>query len=182
VLGEVARRLHRAAPRRVPDLGVGTGNLPELVAAGDPEIELWGVDFSTAMLERARAKLPAARLVRADLRGDLAGLDLPRFDAIGATYVLHEFDDARKVELVGHLIRFHLEEGGVLVAGDIGFETAGEREVARGHLADRWDPDEHYFAADTFVALLPAAGLRGEYLQVSPCAGVFVITSVTGES
>jgi putative AdoMet-dependent methyltransferase len=177
VLREVAGRLRRADPRRVLDLGVGTGNLAELVIAGNPDIELWGVDFSAAMLERARAKLPAARLLRADLREDVAGLELPRFDAIGATYVLHEFDDARKLELVSHLIRSHLTVGGVLVAGDIGFETVVQRELARRHLAGRWDPDEHYFAADAFVALLQAAGLRSEYLQVSPCAGVFTIRS-----
>lgn len=176
VLGEVARRLHRTAPRRVLDLGVGTGNLAEVVVAGDPDIELWGVDFSAVMLERARAKLPAARLVRADLGGGLVGLDLPRFDAIGTTYVLHEFADDRKVELVGYLIRFQLEPGGVLVAGDIGFETAVQRELARRHLAGRWDPEEHYFAAGTFMALLQAAGLHGEYLQISPCAGVFEIS------
>jgi len=66
-----ARDLLAAVPltaaRRVIDLGCGPGNSTELLIARFPEAEVTGLDSSPEMLAEARARLPRARFVEADL-------------------------------------------------------------------------------------------------------------------
>lgn len=82
-----------ASPRRVLDVGVGTGDLSAALVRAMPTLELHGIDLSPAMLEKARRKLPthAARLVEGDAR------DMPypnaTFDLVVCTYVLELLDD-----------------------------------------------------------------------------------------
>lgn len=62
--------LARLPPRhygRIADLGCGAGNVTRLLAEAYPDATLVGVDNSAAMLDSARAELPAARFVEADL-------------------------------------------------------------------------------------------------------------------
>lgn len=57
--------LERAA--HVADLGAGAGNVTRLLAERFPDADLVGVDNSREMLARARAALPSARFVEADI-------------------------------------------------------------------------------------------------------------------
>jgi hypothetical protein len=41
---------------------------------------------------------------------------------------------------------------------------------------NKWDEDEHYWAADETISACEQAGLRATYQQVSSCGGVFAIT------
>jgi cyclopropane fatty-acyl-phospholipid synthase-like methyltransferase len=161
---------------RVLDLGIGTGNLAgRFIALG---CAVWGVDFSPAMLARARAKLPKVRLVEADLRegwpppGAPSALDGP-FDRIVSTYVLHEFSLEHKLALLRQLLDGWLLPEGRIVIGDIAFESAQARTAAG---ADHWDEEEHYWAADETRAACTPTGLRFAYTQVSRCGGVYVFT------
>lgn len=56
------------APASILDLGCGAGNVTKVLAERWPGARITGVDFSPAMLARARAALPAARFEQADLR------------------------------------------------------------------------------------------------------------------
>jgi malonyl-CoA O-methyltransferase len=51
----------RLEPRRIVDLGCGTGAGFEALARRFPRAELLGIDFAQAMLERARRRVPAWR-------------------------------------------------------------------------------------------------------------------------
>jgi putative AdoMet-dependent methyltransferase len=157
----------------LPKVGTGTGNLAaRLVGQG---CVVWGLDFSEAMIEAARAKAPDVHLVRADLRGQWPA-ELPaRFDRIVSAYVLHEFDLATKVTLLGRLARQHLSVGGRIVIGDIAFPDRLAREAASRRWASLWDGDEHYWAADEALGPFEAAGLAMDYRQVSSCGGVFTV-------
>jgi putative AdoMet-dependent methyltransferase len=157
----------------VLDLGTGTGNLAaRFVEQG---CVVWGQDFSAAMIEEARAKAPDVHLVRADLCGEWPA-ELPaRFDRIVSAYVLHEFDLATKVALLGRLARQHLSVGGRIVIGDIAFPGRLAREAASRRWASLWDGDEHYWAADEALGAFEAAGLAMDYRQVSSCSGVFTV-------
>ena len=62
----------RVEATRVLELGVGSGRLALPLAAND--LEVWGVDASTAMVERLRAK-PGGADIRVAI-GDMAALDL----------------------------------------------------------------------------------------------------------
>ena len=127
------------------------------------------------MLAEARAKVPQATFVQADLMGDWpAELDR-RFDRIVSAYVLHEFDLATKVSFLCKSAQHHLAHGGRIVIGDVAFPTVIARKEAHKRWARLWDEGEHYWAADEALAACERAGLRARYTQVSSCGGVFVI-------
>jgi putative AdoMet-dependent methyltransferase len=173
VLDGIVRQAEIEPGMMVLDLGIGTGNLAvKFVEAG---CRVWGLDFSAAMLEQAREQLPQAQLLQADLLGEWpAELDR-RFDRIVSAYVLHEFDLASKVGLLQRLVSNHLATNGWVVIGDIAFSTSEVREQGYARWADRWDEEEHYWAADEAIAACGGAGSKVTYRQVSVCGGVFSI-------
>lgn len=79
------------AGRRVLEIGCGEG---DLLAALAPA-EAVGVDFSPAMLERARRRHPQIRFVEADAH-DLSGID-GKFDYIVLSDLLHDCWDVQDV-------------------------------------------------------------------------------------
>ena len=172
VLGQVVRSADARPGMRVLDLGVGTGNLARcFIAMG---CEVWGLDFSPAMLDKARAKVPQVTLVQMDLLQDIWPGELAqgRFDRIVSTYVFHEFDLATKVRLLERLTRDHLVAQGRIVVGDVAFPSLHALQQAG---ADHWDEDEYYWDANEAIAACQAAGLKATYEQVSSCGGVFVV-------
>jgi putative AdoMet-dependent methyltransferase len=173
VLGEIAKLAAAGPGMRVLDVGTGTGNLAKRFAAVGCSV--WGTDFSSEMLAEARAKLPQASFVRANLLG-VWPAELPqRFGRIVSAYVLHEFDLPTKISLLQQMAHHHLGDGGRIVVGDIAFPTAQAREEAHRRWGDLWDEDEHYWAADEAMAACEEARLRAQYSQISHCGGVLVV-------
>lgn len=64
---DLLARIPLTAPRRIYDLGCGPGGVARLLAERWPAAELIGVDAAPAMLAEARAALPSARFLEADL-------------------------------------------------------------------------------------------------------------------
>jgi SAM-dependent methyltransferase len=147
---EVVPFLLGAAPRRVLDLGAGTGLLTDrLVEAGH---EVVAVDVSAGMLDQLRARLPQ---VAAEVGGaEALPLGDAAVDAVVAGQAAHWFDPAPAAAELRRVLR----PGGV-----VGFvwNTRDERvpwvralgeliaDEARGHEADQG-------VVDRFAALLPA--------------------------
>jgi tRNA (cmo5U34)-methyltransferase len=99
-------------PRRVLDLGAGTGILAARVAAAYPEAELVLTDGAPAMLEQARAALgDRTRIVVADLADPLPG---GGFDAVVSALAIHHLENAAKRDLFAR-VREALPPGGVFV-------------------------------------------------------------------
>jgi tRNA (cmo5U34)-methyltransferase len=99
-------------PRRVLDLGAGTGLLSRFVREAFPQAELVLLDGAPAMLDEARASLVApAEFVIGDLRAEL-----PRgeFDAVVSALAIHHLEDADKHDLFARVHRA-LAPGGVFV-------------------------------------------------------------------
>jgi len=87
----VLRRLAPLRPRRVLDLGCGTGILAARVRRTLPAVEVVGCDFSRGMLGRAAARSPEASWVQGDaLRLPFADAS---FDAALSTEAFHWFPD-----------------------------------------------------------------------------------------
>ena len=165
-----------AAPQAgasVLDLGAGTGNLALRFA--ERGCKLWCADFSEAMLDKARRKLPGARFVQHDLRAAWpAELDR-RFDHIVSAYVFHHFELKKKVKLCLELVSGHLIEDGNLIIADISFPNAKTMKSFAEAVGELWT-QEPFWLADEALAALEKADLQAEYVQVSDCAGVYSIT------
>ena len=88
--------------KRILELGIGTGRLAEELINLDPTCELTGIDFSPAMVEIARNRLPDDVPV---IECDVASMDLGRtFDAAvssGGTWVIIDKDE--ELQLGTHL-------------------------------------------------------------------------------
>jgi ubiquinone/menaquinone biosynthesis C-methylase UbiE len=128
VLGSVGRLLPR--PRRVLDLGCGTGLLLHRAARLFPDASLVGVDPSGGMLATAAAR-DGLRLVRASAER----LPFPDavFDVVLSTMSMrHWTDRAAGVREVGRV----LAPGGVVGLADS--PTGGRRRPRRKHVWPTW--------------------------------------------
>ena len=180
VLATAVRTAGARPSLRVLELGIGTGNLAErFVTAG---CQVWGLDFSAAVLAQARVRLPQVHLVQADLLAAWPLAARPLFDRIVVTYVLHEFDLADKIRLLQRAARDYLATDGFLVVADIAFPTTAVRAAAAERWATWWDADEFYWAADEAIAVGAEVELSLTYQQVSRCAGVFTVTVANGRA
>jgi tRNA (cmo5U34)-methyltransferase len=104
-----------APPKRVLDLGAGTGMLSARVAAAHPGAELTLLDGAPAMLDRARELLgDRVETVVADLRGPLPG---GGYCAVVSALAIHHLEDADKRALFAR-VRDALAPGGVFVNAD----------------------------------------------------------------
>lgn len=168
-------RLSEAQPgMTVLDLGTGTGNLALRFARLG--CSLWCTDFSEPMLAKAKQKVPQAHFLVHDLRAAWpAQLDLA-FDRIVSGYVFHHFEPGEKVRLCKQLVERHLVPGGKLVIADISFPDQAAMEAFARSVGDVWE-QEPFWLADESIRLLKQAGLRPNYVQVSPCAGVYAFTA-----
>lgn len=160
------------ASQIVLDLGIGTGNLAKRFPI--PDRQIWGVDFSETMLDKARNELPQAHLIQADLAEHDWLLDLRGpFDRILSAYTFHEFPNEFKMALLLNLARGCLGSRGSIVIGDISFEDKTQFEWAHKRFANLWDEEEYYWCAQDMTAALSEVGFIVEYKQVSVCAGVY---------
>ncbi len=172
VLRRTVQKGRFSTGQTVLDLGTGTGNLIGLLPV--PKNQVWGVDFSPAMLQKAQFAFPDAHFHPLDLLSDdwscLEGL---RFDRIVSAYVFHEFTDQEKIGICCRLASDFLTPTGLIVIADISFLNQALFLQYHQKLKDLWDPDEYYWCAAEMAAALIDAGFMVDYQQVSPCAGIY---------
>lgn len=172
LLRMILRLVNPNSGTAILDLGIGTANLARLFA--HKGCEVWGVDFSPAMLAIAGDKLQGARLAQVDIREELPADFQRRFNHIVSAYTFHHFPLDEKVALVKRFTSMHLVPGGRLCIGDIVFTDAAEEERMRTRLGAGWE-QEYYWLADESLAAFKAAGMQVVYTRVSSCAGVFLL-------
>ncbi|MCB2210248.1 class I SAM-dependent methyltransferase [bacterium] len=160
--------------QRILDLGVGTGNLAKRVPL--PAEQIWGADFSTAMLTQAAEALPGSHLHQVDLMADdwPAAIEQP-FDRIISGYTFHEFADGDKVRILSRLVEGCLAPEGLILLADIAFTDAAAFEVGHKRFAESWDEEEYYWCAEEMVREISERGFQADFIQTSSCAGVFLI-------
>lgn len=107
-----------AAPARVADLGCGTGTLTRLLVDNGYVVD--GLDFSSAMLERARAKVPEATFILGDAADP--GFEQGSFDTVLCRHVLWALPDPEAV--IARWVRL-LKPDGVIVLVEGRWHTGG---------------------------------------------------------
>jgi ubiquinone/menaquinone biosynthesis C-methylase UbiE len=102
------------APRRVLDLGTGTGVVALALAERYPEAEVVGIDLSQGMIEEARGKLPPELAGRLHFEvGDASALDCPDgdFDLVVLSNMIPFSDELARVTARGGTLVLSFSRG-----------------------------------------------------------------------
>jgi putative AdoMet-dependent methyltransferase len=177
VLAAVRNLTRPVKGQRILDVGVGTGLLSEELYKNGCFI--FGVDFSSEMLNKARLRMPGAEFCRVDASQDQFGeFNSRRFERIVSTYFFHHLNFQQQVSLLQRAAQSNLTHDGMIIIGDIGFETIKDYNVAREKYLSSWDDDECYLCGEVIVSRLKSLGIVMEYKQISLCAGILVYQAV----
>lgn len=172
-LDEVFARANALPGMSVLDVGCGTGLLAARFAAAGCEV--WGTDFSEAMLAKARARLPGVHWLLHDLRKPWPVELKPQFDRIVSGYAIHHLEDGDKMTLLADWMNNHLLPGGRVLIADISFGTRPDWETARKLAGEGWD-EEFYWTVNDLMPGMINLGWKVIYRQISYCAGVYEIS------
>ncbi|WP_151484725.1 non-ribosomal peptide synthetase [Streptomyces albicerus] len=112
----------RFAPRRVLEIGVGSGLLLAKIIGGVEEY--WGTDISATVVDRVRAQAEQAGYgdrvrVSAQPADDMSGLPHGRFDTVVLNSVVQYFPNVEYLDQVLRRLMELLEPGGRVIVGDV---------------------------------------------------------------
>lgn len=161
---------------KILDIGIGTGTLAQKFLEYDCEI--WGIDYSSRMLEEAKKKVPDAQLLQVDIRSDWPSELKIGFDRIVSAYTLHHLNLEGKIDAIQRMSQELLQADGNIIIGDISFPSFKTRADVRQSLESVWDDDEYYWAADAFKTMMWGQGFYIVYEQISDYGGVYLIVPV----
>jgi ubiquinone/menaquinone biosynthesis C-methylase UbiE len=103
-----------ATPRRVLDLGTGTGVVAKALAERYPDAEIVGIDLSPGMIEQARGQLPSALDGRVRFEvGDASALDCRdgEFGLVVLSNMIPFFDELARVTATGGTLLVSFSRG-----------------------------------------------------------------------
>ena len=171
VLSTVYEKVRKQNPKNILDIGFGTGILAKKLY--DDGYNIYGIDFSNEMLKKAKQKMPNAELLQFDFTDGLPKeFEQKQFDVILSTYAIHHIDDEAKKLYILKLLK-SLNPKGILIFGDVAFETEKDMEAARKKDYEEWDDEEYYLIAERFN--LWFTHLKTDFIKISYCSGVFTI-------
>lgn len=116
---------HKRTLGNLLDAGGGTGYLPYYLTSKIPAESISVIDASINMLQKAKVRLPQARMINASIESYCSKYD-EKFDTILARQIFHYVDDVNAIIL---LLKEKLKENGVMYVGQ--FVVCDEE-------ADRW--------------------------------------------
>ena len=154
----------------VLDIGFGTGILTQkLYQYG---CAVYGQDFSSKMIELASNKMPNANLYQGDFtKGIVKQLKQRSYDFIVATYSIHHLKEDEKVKFLHELLTL-LDKDGMILIGDVMFETQEQLEKCREELLDKWDDDEFYCVVSDLTKVFPNL----QFERISFCSGIISLS------
>nr|WP_241265818.1 non-ribosomal peptide synthetase [Streptomyces boncukensis] len=141
------------APRRVLEIGVGTGLLMSQLVSGTEEY--WGTDMSAAVIERLRGQVEQVGCAdRVRLRhqnaDDTSGLPREHFDIVVLNSIVQYFPDADYLDRVLAQAMDLLAPGGRILVGDVRY--AGSLRLFRAGVQRALHPEAPASVARAAVA------------------------------
>ncbi|MDR2196871.1 MAG: methyltransferase domain-containing protein [Coriobacteriales bacterium] len=171
VLQKVYQGVASSSKSRILDLGCGHGSLAKRLY-NDGHVVV-GVDYSQNMIDVARGEMPLATFYLHDLK-----LGLPdelfgeRFDVVISTYALHHLNMDEKIALIMQVSKI-ASQCGMLLIGDVAFQTEKELVSCRGRNEALWDYEEEYILFDDLRERLPFRDVS--FQKISFCSGIVQI-------
>ena len=106
------------SPKRILDLGCGTGNLTDQIFKKYPEAEIDALDISEEILNESRRRFnhtPNIRYIQADFKS----LHLPpgSYDLVMSSIAIHHIEDTEKIKLYKEVFQA-LSPGGIFIFAD----------------------------------------------------------------
>lgn len=169
----VLSELRRASPRRILDIGCGTGILTERLAVELGADLVVGCDFSLGMLEQARSRGRGPWV-----QGDAQRLPLAArsVDAVVSTESFHWYPDPDAALAELHRVLF---PGGLLVVGVVNMHTESMSRAA-GAIARGVGEPARWMTKPEMKRRVEQAGFRVERQQrVARIGGVVLPTVLT---
>ncbi len=155
--------------QNVLDLGCGTGNLAAAFSASGCQV--WGTDFSSSMIDKAKWKYPEIQFEIADVRDPIPNAFPQKYDIIVSAYVFHHFPVEEKIKQLMRFKMDHLNPEGCILIGDLMFSSENAMREIADRYPDTWD-DEYYWIMERDLPLMQQAGLIVQFQQISFCAGL----------
>ncbi|GFG73828.1 similarity with UbiE/COQ5 methyltransferase [Mycobacterium botniense] len=135
---EVITQLRVHQPRRIADIGCGTGILADRIERELHPDEVYGIDMSDGMLNAARARSPRVQWLRAP--AETLPFGDGTLDAIVTTSAFHFFDQAAALREFSRV----LSPGGLVAVAAL----SARQPLLQGPSAPRWKPAHHASAAE----------------------------------
>ncbi len=158
---DLLARVPLDAPRRIVDLGCGTGNVTRLLAQRWPDAQITGVDNSATMLERARAAagdLPRVTFVAAELAAWSAATPV---DLVFSNAALHWLPD--HATLIARLASMVASAGVLAVQMPDNFRAPSHATIAALAVSARWRGQ-----LGPLVRAIPTAPAADYYAWLAP--------------
>ena len=166
IIYKIYKKVISKSNATVLDIGFGTGTLTQkLYQYG---CDIYGQDFSLRMIELASNRMPNANLYQGDFtKGVVEQLKQRLYDFIIATYSIHHLKRDEKVKFLHELLSL-LNKNGMILIGDVMFETQKELEKCREELLDKWDNYEFYCVVSDLKKEFPNL----QFERISFCSGI----------
>lgn len=168
VLGGIYHKIREGKGKTILDVGFGTGILSKKLY--DDGYQIFGIDFSDKMIEKAKEKMPSATLIKYDFtNGFPECLSSNKFDFIICTYAIHHLDNPQKIDFINELIEHLSNDAGKLLIGDVAFATLEEMKICADKSRDEWDDEEIYPVEE----VLKPTFFNMKFEKISFCSGIF---------
>jgi SAM-dependent methyltransferase len=163
-LEAIFSRLREEGRSRMLDFACGTGRILDVAAPFFPDCV--GIDVSDSMLERARKKVPGARLIRANITRDK--IDIGTFDVITLFRFVLNADPELRNDVLGWLHGV-MRPGGALVLNNHRSATSIRGFLYRGVYAVGRRNRKHVLHESDLARLLEENGFTIEDRLGSKC-------------
>ena len=170
ILGRIYELIMQKPNASVLDVGFGTATLTTKLYENGCVI--YGQDFSSRMIELASEKMPDAKLYQGDFaQGLVDSLKQYSYDFIVATYSMHHLSDKQKIRFINELLG-HLNDDGMILIGDVAFESRDELNRCREENDDKWDDDEIYCVVEELRPEFPDLSFE----KITFCSGILMMS------